>query len=144
MTAISPKPSSAGGQMDAVLRNARPEISKDVQVQRLQAAAAKAGRRAGAPAMNLSVKEGNGLDVRFAHADQDAAGLLLMADLGTCDAAFVACAQGMSAREAPRLALKLSRLVRARCALNSRVRAGDPRRCAATAGTGCTLLPPDG
>ena len=90
MTAISPKPSSAGGQMDAVLRNARPEISKDVQVQRLQAVAAKAGRRASAPAMNLSVKEGNGLEVRSAHADQDAAGLLLMADLGTCDAAFVA------------------------------------------------------
>jgi Holliday junction resolvasome RuvABC ATP-dependent DNA helicase subunit len=81
MTAISPKPSSACGQMDAVLR-----------------------------------KEKRCLDVYRK--------------------VRLACAYGMSARETPRLALKLSRLVRARCALNSRVRAGDPRHCAATADSG--------
>lgn len=90
MTAISPKSSSAAGQMDAVLRNALPEPGLDVQAQRLQAVTAKADRRASAPPISLAAKEGNGLDVQFSHADPDTAGMLLMADLGTCDAAFVA------------------------------------------------------
>lgn len=90
MTASSTKSSSAAGQMDAVLRNALPEPGLDVQAQRLQAVTAKADRRASAPPISLAAKEGNGLDVQFAHSDPDTAGLLLMADLGTCDAAFVA------------------------------------------------------
>ena len=77
-------------KMDAVRRNALPEPGLDVQAQRLQAVTAEADRRASAPPISLAAKKGNGLNVQLAPADWDPAGFLLMADRGTCSAAFVA------------------------------------------------------
>jgi hypothetical protein len=90
MKTMTTKPSSAHGQLETVLRSTLPQRGKDIQAQRVQGVAEKAACRADAPAMLLKTKEGNVLDVQFAHEEPKTAGLLLMADLGTCDAAFVA------------------------------------------------------
>ena len=63
------------------------------QLDRMKAVAAKQAARADGPPMKLKIKDGV-LQITFVHADPDLAHILLMADLGTCDPAFMSGIQG--------------------------------------------------
>jgi hypothetical protein len=71
-------------ELDALLDTCNP-----VERERVVELAQRASRRAAGPEMQLSM-EGGILEVAYAHKRPDAAALLLMADLGTCDPAFQA------------------------------------------------------
>lgn len=66
------------------------------QMTRVKAVAVKQAERADGPPMKLKIKDG-GLQIAFVHADPDLAHILMMADLGTCDPAFLSGVQGQIA-----------------------------------------------
>ena len=63
------------------------------QQDRIKAVAAKQAARADGPPMKLKIKDG-GLQITFVHDDPALAHILMMADLGTCDPAFMSGVQG--------------------------------------------------
>ncbi|MES2844865.1 MAG: hypothetical protein V4747_07555 [Pseudomonadota bacterium] len=71
-------------ELDALLDACNP-----VERERVSELAQRASRRAAGPDMRLSMNKGI-LEIAYAHKNPDAAALLLMADLGTCDPAFQA------------------------------------------------------
>jgi hypothetical protein len=81
---------------------ANPETKTDLttfpkaQQDRIKAVAAKRAVRADGPPMKLKLKDG-GLQITFVHDDPDLARILMMADLGTCDPAFMSGVQGQMA-----------------------------------------------
>ncbi|MEQ8341502.1 MAG: hypothetical protein RID15_04020 [Marinovum algicola] len=66
------------------------------QQDRIKTVADKQVARADGPPMKLAMKDGV-LQVNFTHADPDLAHILMMADLGTCDAHFLAGIQSQVA-----------------------------------------------
>lgn len=66
------------------------------QQDRMKAVAKRRATRADGPPMKLKNKDGV-LQVTFVHADPDLAHVLLMAELGTCDPAFMSGMQGQMA-----------------------------------------------
>ena len=66
------------------------------QRDRINALADKRAARADGPPMKLAMKEGT-LQINFIHADLDLAHILMMAELGTCDPAFMLGVQGQIA-----------------------------------------------
>jgi len=63
---------------------------------RMEAVADKQAARADGPPMKLKMTDG-GLQITFKHPDATTAQILMMADLGTCDAAFMFGVQGQIA-----------------------------------------------
>jgi hypothetical protein len=66
------------------------------QQDRMKAVAKKQAARADGPPMQLKVKDGV-LQITFVHSNPDLAHVLMMADLGTCDPAFMSGVQGQIA-----------------------------------------------
>ncbi len=66
------------------------------QQERMKAVAKKQTVRADGPPMKLKIVDGV-LQISFTHAEPDLAHILMMADLGTCDPAFMAGMQGQVA-----------------------------------------------
>jgi hypothetical protein len=66
------------------------------QQDRMKAVAAKQAARADGPPMKLKIKDGV-TQITFVHPDPDLAQILMMADLGTCDPAFLSGVQGQIA-----------------------------------------------
>ena len=66
------------------------------QQDRIKAVAIKQAARADGPPMKLKLKDGT-LQITFVHDDPALAHILMMADLGTCDPAFMSGVQGQMA-----------------------------------------------